>query len=32
MTGWNGLLKEYGQWLDLEGVDEIVTLQEGNTP
>ena len=32
MTGWNGLLKEYGQWLDLEGVSEIVTLQEGNTP
>jgi threonine synthase len=32
VTGWNGLLKEYGQWLDLEGVDEIVTLQEGNTP
>ena len=32
MTGWNGLLKEYGQWLNLEGVDEIVTLQEGNTP
>ena len=32
MTGWNGLLKEYGQWLDLEGVDEIITLQEGNTP
>ena len=32
MTGWNGLLKEYGQWLDLDGVSEIVTLQEGNTP
>ena len=32
MTGWNGLLKEYGPWLDLDGVSEIVTLQEGNTP
>ena len=32
MTGWNGLLKEYSEWLDLRGVDEIVTLQEGNTP
>jgi threonine synthase len=32
VTGWNGLLKEYGQWLDLDGVEEIVTLQEGNTP
>jgi threonine synthase len=32
VTGWNGLLKEYGQWLDLDGVTEIVTLQEGNTP
>ncbi|NNN02441.1 MAG: threonine synthase [Acidimicrobiaceae bacterium] len=32
VTGWNGLLREYGEWLDLEGVTEIVTLQEGNTP
>ena len=32
MTGWGGLLHEYGSWLDLEGVREIVTLQEGNTP
>jgi threonine synthase len=32
VTGWNGLLAEYGPWLDLRGVDEIVTLQEGNTP
>jgi threonine synthase len=32
MAGWNGLLKEYGQWLDLADVTEIVTLQEGNTP
>ncbi len=32
MTGWNGLLREYADWFDLEGVGEIVTLQEGNTP
>jgi threonine synthase len=32
VTGWKGLLKEYGQWLNLEGVEEIVTLHEGNTP
>jgi len=32
MIGWKGLLVEYAQWFDLEGVDEIVTLQEGNTP
>ena len=32
MTGWNGLLQEYGRWLDLDGVEEIITLQEGNTP
>ena len=32
MIGWNGLLKEYAQWFDLEGVTDIVTLQEGNTP
>jgi len=32
MTGWNGLLHEYAEWLDLRGVDSIVTLQEGNTP
>ncbi|HUX03287.1 MAG TPA: threonine synthase [Acidimicrobiales bacterium] len=32
MTGWNGLLREYAPWFNLEGVDEIVTLQEGNTP
>ncbi len=32
MTGWRGLLHEYAQWLDLDGVEEIVTLQEGNTP
>jgi len=32
MTGWNGLLNEYADWLDLRGVTEVVTLQEGNTP
>ncbi len=32
MTGWNGLLNEYAQWFNLDGVDEVVTLQEGNTP
>ncbi|MDE2281464.1 MAG: threonine synthase [Actinomycetales bacterium] len=32
MTGWNGLLNEYAEWFNLDGVDEVVTLQEGNTP
>ncbi|MGC1418934.1 MAG: threonine synthase [Acidimicrobiales bacterium] len=32
MIGWNGLLAEYQQWFDLDGVDDFVTLQEGNTP
>ncbi len=32
MTGWKGLLTEYAAWFNLEGVDEVVTLQEGNTP
>ena len=32
MIGWGGLLVEYAEWLDLEGVSDIVTLQEGNTP
>lgn len=32
MTGWNGLIREYAEWFDLEGVKEVVTLQEGNTP
>lgn len=32
MIGWNGLLAEYAEWFNLEGVDEVVTLQEGNTP
>ncbi len=32
MIGWRGLLVEYADWLDLTGVDDVVTLQEGNTP
>ena len=32
MVGWRGLLHEYAEWLDLDGVDDVVTLQEGNTP
>ncbi len=32
MTGWNGLIREYAEWFDLEGVKDVVTLQEGNTP
>ncbi|NNN00584.1 MAG: threonine synthase [Acidimicrobiaceae bacterium] len=32
VKAWNGLLKEYAEWFDLEGVDEVITLQEGNTP
>jgi threonine synthase len=32
MKAWNGLLAEYAEWFDLEGVGEIVTLQEGHTP
>jgi threonine synthase len=32
VIGWNGLLAEYAQWFNLDGVDEVVTLQEGNTP
>ncbi len=32
MTGWNGLLNEYATWFNLDGVEEVVTLQEGNTP
>ena len=31
MIGWNGLLAEYAQWFNLDGVEEVVTLQEGNT-
>ncbi len=32
MAGWQGLVKEYGEWLDLRGVTDVVTLLEGNTP
>ncbi len=32
MTGWRGLLNEYAAWFNLDGVSEVVTLQEGNTP
>jgi threonine synthase len=32
VNGWNGLIREYAEWFDLEGVKDIVTLQEGNTP
>ena len=32
MIGWKGLIKEYAEWFDLEGVHDVVTLQEGNTP
>jgi threonine synthase len=32
VIGWNGLLAEYAQWFDLDGVDEVITLQEGHTP
>ena len=32
MSQWKGLLNEFGDWLDLRGVDTPVTLMEGNTP
>jgi len=32
MSQWKGLLNEFGEWLDLRGVDTPVTLMEGNTP
>ena len=32
MNGWNGLIREYAEWFDLDGVKDVVTLQEGNTP
>jgi len=32
MSQWKGLLNEFGQWLDLRGVDTPITLMEGNTP
>jgi threonine synthase len=31
-AGWQGLIKEYAEWMDLRGINEVVTLQEGNTP
>ena len=32
MNGWNGLIREYAEWFDLDGAKDVVTLQEGNTP
>jgi threonine synthase len=32
VTGWNGLIREYAEWFNLDGVKDVVTLQEGNTP
>jgi threonine synthase len=32
VIGWKGLLEEYAKWFDLDGVNEVITLQEGNTP
>ncbi len=32
MSAWRGILHEYADWLNLEGVSEVVTLREGNTP
>ena len=32
MPGWNGLIKEYAEYFNLDGINEVVTLQEGNTP
>jgi threonine synthase len=32
VIGWRGLLVEYADWFDLDGVGDIVTLQEGHTP
>jgi threonine synthase len=32
MIAWKGLIREYAEWFNLEGVDNVVTLQEGNTP
>jgi len=32
VRGWNGLIREYAEWFDLDGVKDVVTLQEGNTP
>ena len=32
MNGWRGLINEYAQWFNLDGVRDVVTLHEGNTP
>jgi len=32
VNGWNGLIREYAEWFDLDGVKDVVTLQEGHTP
>jgi threonine synthase len=32
VKAWNGLIKEYAEWFDLTGVQDVITLQEGNTP
>jgi threonine synthase len=32
VSAWRGILHEYADWLNLEGVSEVVTLREGNTP
>jgi len=32
VNGWNGLIREYAEWFDLDGAKDVVTLQEGNTP
>jgi threonine synthase len=32
VNAWQGLLAEYATWFDLEGVREVITLYEGNTP
>ena len=32
MIGWPGLLTHYAEWFDLDGVEGVVTLYEGNTP
>jgi len=29
---WRGLLFEYADYLDLDGISEVITLHEGNTP
>ena len=32
MSAWRGILHEYAAWLNLDGVTDVVTLHEGNTP